>query len=132
MAEVNLKQGLKTFDRDLAFTYYNGTPITVDGVSDTIDLGSEDAGKGEQIKGVIVVHEAPAGTNPVMDITVCSESADTTPEDVIMTIPQITAKGIYYFSLPESVKRYVALNYNIGGTGSPSFKITAFLTAELR
>jgi len=123
---MSLRNFILNFDRDLAFTYK--TAITADGYSSDIETGCDGSGVGVPLFVVVMV-SAVGGTSPTLDITVCSKAtASPTTSDAVGTMPQITANGMYHFSLPQNVKNFVNLNYNIGGTGTPTFTITAFLT----
>jgi len=113
------------FDRELAFSYQ--TTVTVDGYSSNVELGLDGTGCGVPLFIVIMVSEK-GGSDDTLDITVCNNSAtDPTTSNSVGVLPQITANGLYHFSLPQNAKSFSRLHYNVGGT-THSWKITAFIT----
>ena len=100
------------FDSNLMFT---AAAVTADGNSTVLDLGSTPAG------GVVVEVAIPAvsGSSPTMDIVV-QESADSSSWQIVSTFAQLTATG-RHTRIVQTAKRYLRMNYDIGGSSSPSF-----------
>ena len=100
------------FDSNLMFT---AAAVTADGNSSVLDIGATPA------NGVVieVAVTAVSGSSPTMDIVV-QESADNSTYKALATFDQITATGRQTRRV-QSSKRYLRLNYDIGGSSSPSF-----------
>ncbi len=61
-----------------------------------------------------------SGTNPTLDVTVKDANGA-----VIATFPQITAAGVYYTKRIQTNTASVKMAAVVGGTNTPTFKITA-------
>ena len=111
--------------------------LTATGAStNVIDLGvARDIGKGVPIPMIIQVVSDATGTNPTLkaDIQISDNEAFSSPVTIasseVLTSPKAGDQASIRF-IPKGVdKRYVRINYTLGGT-SPSMKVTAGIVSS--
>jgi len=109
----------KTIDTLLELKASGAETTSTDGTGKAI-------GPTDLVKAMIKV-TAVAGTNPTLDLKI-QDGSTSTPTTDRVKLPQITAVGEYeaYFKTAQKYARYSSV---IGGTGSPSFTYSVYVTA---
>jgi len=104
---------------DTSLLFHNAEVLSTSGNSSNVEIRKTPA-DGVWVEIVVTAY---SGTSPTLDLII-QDSDDGSSFTNIRTVPQITTTGRWYF-LVQSKKRYLRLNRTIGGTGSPSFTVTA-------
>lgn len=91
--------------------------LTATGQGAAVDLG--DGGQVQEFTYAVVVPQA-AGTSPTLDLVIeTSEASGFGTIQDKFTLPQITAKGVYFITF-RTPHRYIRYNATVAGT-SPNF-----------
>ncbi len=106
------------------FTLINAQVITASGQTNAFSVGEFTEAQ------LLIAVSATGGTNPTLDFIVQVSDASDGTFHQHTAVTQITSNGNKNAVLLTNIGRQLRLSYTIGGTGSPTFTITAKLICK--
>lgn len=89
-------------------------------VTEDADLAFVDFGGPDLLPREYMISVPAAGADTTMDLTLADSTDGTNADGTTVTVPQITAAGVYYVRA-QFKGRYRRVSINVGGTGTINF-----------